>query len=137
VLYRSAIRWRLLLKPKLAVGRLAVSTGIGMAITPSAEQPKLASGALKLGAVFFHTLAHMAPVGAVVYSVQYPAVQAGPSLALAYVLAVLACLLTALCLKELVRKVRSAGGYFTMHSVALGHLAGFTTSWLWFIYAGP
>ena len=136
MLYRSAIQWWLLLKPKLTVGRLAVSTGVEMGVTPSAEQPKLASGALNLSAVFFHTLSYMAPVGGLVYSVQYPAVQAGTSLGLAYVFATFACLLTALCLKELVRKVRSSGGYFVMHSVALGHFAGFTTSWLWFIYAG-
>ena len=33
-----------------------------------------------------------------------------------------------------VRKVRSAGGYFVIHSVALGHFVGFTTSWLWFLF---
>jgi ABC-type transport system substrate-binding protein len=33
-----------------------------------------------------------------------------------------------------VKKVRSAGGYFVIHSVALGDTAGFTTSWLYFLY---
>src|SRR5262245_38779909 len=113
-----------------------VSTGVEVGVTPSAEQPKLAAGTLNLSAVFFHTLSYISPVGGLVFSVQYPAVQAGSSLTLAYVLATVACLLTALCLKELVRKVRSSGGYFVIHAVALGHLAGFTTSWLWFISAG-
>ena len=58
----------------------------------------------------------------------------GGSLTLAWILATVACLLTALCLKEVVGKVRSAGGYFVIHSVALGHFVGFTTSWLWFLF---
>jgi len=100
----------------------------------SAEQPKLATGALGLGAQLFQSITHMAPVAGIVFSVQYMASQGGASLTLAYILATIACTLTALCLKELVRKVRSPGGYFVIHSVALGHFAGFTTSWMYFIY---
>ena len=76
----------------------------------------------------------MAPAAGIVFSTQYMASQGGASHALAYVLATIACTLSALCLKELVKKVRSAGGYFVIHSVALGDAAGFTTSWLYFIY---
>src|SRR5438045_7362099 len=76
----------------------------------------------------------MAPAAGIVFSVQYMASQGGASHTLAYILATLACLFTALCLKEVVRKVRSAGGYFVIHSVALGHFVGFTTSWLWFLF---
>src|SRR5262245_59387559 len=98
------------------------------------EQPRLAAGALGLGAQLFQSITHMAPAAGIVFSVQYMASQGGASHALAYILATLACLFSALCLKELVRKIRSAGGYFVIHSVALGHGAGFTTSWLWFMY---
>jgi amino acid transporter len=104
------------------------------AIAQPVGQPKLATGALGLGAQLFQSITHMAPVAGIVFSVQYMATQGGASLTLAYVLATIACTLTALCLKELVRKVRSAGGYFVIHSVALGHFAGFTTSWFYFMY---
>jgi amino acid transporter len=76
----------------------------------------------------------MAPAAGVIFSAQYMASKGGGSLTLAWLLATIACLLTALCLKEVVRKVRSAGGYFVIHSVALGHFVGFTTSWLWFLF---
>src|SRR4029079_3757739 len=52
------------------------------------------------------------------------------------VLATVVCALTAFCLVDVVRKVRSAGGYFVIHSVALGRTVGFTTSWLWFLDEG-
>src|SRR5437762_8545209 len=105
-----------------------------MAMAQPVEQPKLATGALGLGAQLFQSITHMAPAAGIIFSVQYMATQGGASLALAYVLATIACGLTAFCLKELVNKVRSPGGYFVIHSVALGHFAGFTTSWMYFLY---
>ncbi|MBV9354808.1 MAG: APC family permease, partial [Chloroflexi bacterium] len=100
----------------------------------SAQQPRLAAGALGLAGQLFQSITHMAPAAGVIFSAQYMASKGGGSLTLAWILACVACLLTALCLKEVVRKVRSAGGYFVIHSVALGHFVGFTTSWLWFLF---
>jgi amino acid transporter len=100
----------------------------------SAQQPRLAAGALGLAGQLFQSITHMAPAAGVIFSAQYMASKGGGSLTLAWILATIACLLTALCLKEVVRKVRSAGGYFVIHSVALGHFVGFTTSWLWFLF---
>src|ERR1700681_5122623 len=109
-----------------------------MAATPQAVgqtgQPKLDAGALSLTNQLFQSITHMAPAAGIVFSVQYMASKGGGSMGLAFILAMFACLLTALCLKEVVRKVRSAGGYFVIHSVALGHFVGFTTSWLWFLF---
>jgi len=99
-----------------------------------AEQPRLAAGAIGLAGQLFQSITHMAPAAGVIFSAQYMATKGGGSLTLAWILATIACLLTAICLKEVVRKVRSAGGYFVIHSVALGHLVGFTTSWLWFLF---
>jgi amino acid transporter len=100
----------------------------------STRQPALAAGTLGLWGQLFQAVTHMAPAAGIVFSTQYMASQGGASHALAYVIATIACTLSALCLKELVKKVRSAGGYFVIHSVALGDAAGFTTSWLYFIY---
>jgi len=94
----------------------------------SVEQPRLAAGAIGLAGQLFQSITHMAPAAGVIFSAQYMASKGGGSLTLAWLLATIACLLTALCLKEVVRKVRSAGGYFVIHSVALGHCVGFTTS---------
>lgn len=100
----------------------------------SGEQSRLASGAIGLAGQLFQSITHMAPAAGVIFSAQYMASKGGASLTLAWIIATVACLLTALCLKEVVRKVRSAGGYFVIHSVALGHFVGFTTSWLWFLF---
>src|SRR6478672_9657833 len=97
------------------------------------QQPRLAAGAIGLAGQLFQSITHMAPAAGVIFSAQYMASKGGGSLTLAWIIATVACLLTALCLKEVVRKVRSAGGYFVIHSVALGHFVGFTTSWLWFL----
>src|ERR1700682_4223386 len=102
--------------------------------TLSIERPKLAAGAIRLGGQLVPSITHMAPAAGVIFSAQYMASKGGGSLTLASIIATVACLLTALCLKEVVRKVRSAGGYFVIHSVALGHFVGFTTSWLWFLF---
>src|SRR3982074_2877362 len=98
------------------------------------EQPRLAAGAIGLAGQLFQSITHMAPAAGVIFSAQFMASKGGGSLTLAWILATVACLLTALCLKEVVGKVRSAGGYFVIHSVALGHFVGFTTSWLWFLF---
>src|SRR5438105_24913 len=105
-------------------------------LTFPAQQPRLAAGALGLAGQLFQSITHMAPAAGVIFSAQYMASKGGGSLTLAWILATIACLLTALCLKEVVGKVRSAGGYFVIHSVALGHFVGFTTSWLWFLDEG-
>ena len=100
----------------------------------STKQPALAAGTLGLWGQLFQAVTHMAPAAGIVFSTQYMASQGGASHALAYVLATVACTLSALVPQGLVKKVRSAGGYFVIHSVALGDAAGFTTSWLYFIY---
>jgi amino acid transporter len=101
----------------------------------SAEgQPTLAKGAIGLAGQLFQSITHMAPGAGVIFSAGFMASRGGGSLALAWAFATVACMLTAICLVDVVRKVRSAGGYFVIHSVALGHFVGFSTSWLWFLF---
>jgi amino acid transporter len=107
-----------------------------MATVQPLEQPRLAAGALGLANQLFQSIAHMAPAAGVVFTVQYMASKGGGAMSLAFILATICCMLTAFCLREVVRKVRSAGGYFVIHSVALGRTVGFTTSWLWFLDEG-
>src|SRR5690242_5837368 len=101
---------------------------------PGAAEPTLAKGAIGLAGQLFQSITHMAPAAGVIFSVQYMASKGGASLTLGFILATIACMLTSICLVDVVRKVRSAGGYFVIHSVALGHFVGFSTSWLWFLF---
>src|SRR6478672_2986194 len=97
-------------------------------IDRSAAEPGLAAGAIGLGGQLFQSIANMAPAAGVIFSVQFMASKGGGSLTLAFLLATVGCLLTALSMREVVRKIRSAGSFFVIHSVALGHFVGFTTS---------
>jgi len=102
--------------------------------TAATAQPTLAKGAIGLAGQLFQSITHMAPAAGVIFSAGYMATRGGGSHALAWLIATIACALTAICLVDVVRKVRSAGGYFVIHSVALGHFVGFSTSWLWFLF---
>ena len=95
---------------------------------PAAGEATLAKGAIGLAGQLFQSITHMAPAAGVIFSVRYMASKGGASLTLGFILATVACMLTSVCLVDVVRKVRIAGGYFVIHSVALGHFAGFTTS---------
>src|SRR5437870_1309068 len=98
------------------------------------EQPRHMGGAVGLAGLLFQSITQMAPAAGIIFSVQYMASQGGASLGLGFITATVACLLTALCLKEVVQKVRSAGGWFVINMVGLGSTAGFLTSWLYMLY---
>src|SRR5581483_11992980 len=100
----------------------------------AAGEARLAANSLGVVAQFFQSMTHMAPAAGVIFSAQYMATQGGASHPLAWALATVAALLAAYCLRTLVAKIHSAGGYFTIHSVALGHGLGFVSSWLYFLY---
>src|SRR5207244_4878443 len=74
-------------------------------LAAAAEQPRLMGGAIGLAGLLFQSITHMAPAAGVIFSVQYMASQAGAALGLGFILATVACLLTALCMKEVVQKV--------------------------------
>src|SRR5437867_13216398 len=97
-----------------------------------AQQPRLAAGAICLAGQLFQSITHMAPAAGVIFSAQYMATKGGGSHALAWLLATIAVCLSAWCLREVARKVRSAGGHCVIRSVALGHFVRFSTGWLWF-----
>ena len=99
----------------------------------AAQEPRLAAGAVGLGGQLFQSITNMAPAAGVIFTVQFMASKGGGSLTLAFLLATLGCLLTALSMRQVVRKIRSAGSFFVIHSVALGHFVGFTTSWVWLL----
>jgi amino acid transporter len=99
----------------------------------STQSTTLRSGAIGAASQLFQSIAHIGPATGVIFALPFMVSKGGGAMPLAAACAMVCILLTGLCLRELVTKVRSAGGYFTIHSVALGHFAGFTTSWLWFL----
>jgi len=100
---------------------------------PRPEATRLRSGAIGAASQLFQSIAHIGPATGVIFALPFMVSKGGGAMPLATGFAMVCILLTGLCLRELVTKVRSAGGYFAIHSVALGHFAGFTTSWLWFL----
>jgi amino acid transporter len=104
----------------------------GAAATPD-RSTTLRSGAIGAAAQLFQSIAHIGPATGVIFAVPFMVSKGGGAVPLAAFFAMVCIILTGLCLKELVSKVRSAGGYFAIHSVALGPFVGFTTSWMWFL----
>ncbi len=99
----------------------------------STERSGLRSGAIGAASQLFQSIAHMGPATGVIFAMPFMVSKGGGTMPLAAFFAMICILLAGMCLREVVRKVRGASGYFGIHSVALGHFAGFTTSWLWFL----
>jgi amino acid transporter len=99
----------------------------------SGETTRLRSGAIGAVSQLFQSIAHIGPATGVIFAMPFMVSKGGGAMPLASFFAMVCILLAGLCLREVVRKVRSASGYFSIHSVALGHFVGFTTSWLWFL----
>jgi amino acid transporter len=93
----------------------------------------LRSGAIGAAAQLFQSIAHIGPATGVIFAIPFMVSKTGGAMPLAVFCAMVCILLAGLCLREVVRKVSSASGYFGIHSVALGPFWGFTTSWLWFL----
>lgn len=98
---------------------LAVSTG----------RDDLARGAIGLREVLFQSVTHMAPAGAVAFSIAVGAAYAGGSLSLSVLLALVACLLVASSIGQLARHLPSAGGFYTYAARGLHPWVGFLVGW--------
>jgi amino acid transporter len=102
--------------------------------TATHREGQLAADAIGSTRQVFQSITHIGPAAGVIFSVQYMASQGGPVLPLAWLLAMVGALFAAYCLRQLVAQVRGAGGYFVMHSKALGKNVGFLSSWVYLIY---
>lgn len=101
--------------------------------TGSTETTRLRSGAIGAAAQLFQSIAHIGPATGVIFAMPFMVSKGGGAMPLAAFCAMVCILLAGMCLREVVRKVSGASGYFAIHSVSLGHFVGFTTSWLWFL----
>ncbi len=110
---------------------MAVQSAAGTTVA----QTNLKAGALRLPSIFMQSLTMVAPGIAALFYTPVVVSQAGLGAPLAYPIAFIIVLLTAIVLAQLARAVPSAGGYFTYVSRGIHPRAGFLVSWLNIIYA--
>ena len=95
----------------------------------------LKAGALRLPSIFMQSLTMVAPGIAALFYTPVVVTQAGLAAPLAYPIAFLIVLFTAIVLAQLARAVPGAGGYYNYVSRGISPSAGFLVSWLNIIYA--
>ncbi len=100
-----------------------------------ATQPaQLRSQALGLRDVVFQGITHIAPAINVVFTLPVIAAQAGATMPISLLLAVIVCFFIANTVAQFSRYVPSSGGYYTFVSRGLGPRYGFVTTWSYLIY---
>ena len=105
------------------------------AATVTVAQTQLKAGALRLPSIFMQSLTMVAPGIAALFYTPVVVSQAGLAAPLAYPIAFIIVLFTAVVLAELAKAVPSAGGYYTYVARGIHPRAGFLVSWLNWIYA--
>jgi amino acid transporter len=105
------------------------------AATAGADAPDtgLRQGALHTGGVVMQNIANIAPAIAVLFTVQQIASYAGVAAPLAYLIAFFVTLCLGTSLGQLVRKLPSAGSYYTFISRTTSPDIGFIAAWLYFL----
>jgi amino acid transporter len=89
----------------------------------------LASEAVGLREVLFQSITHMAPAAAVAFSIIVGANFAAGALPLSVLLALVGCLLVAISIGQLAKRLPSAGGFYTYASRGLHPAVGFLVGW--------
>ena len=90
--------------------------------------------AVGLPQTLFQSITHMAPGAAIAFSIYLSIVNAGPSLPLAVLLALIACTLVAISIGQLAREMPSAGGLYSYVARALGPQAGAFVGWCYLLF---
>jgi len=98
-------------------------------------ETNLKAGALRLPSIFMQSLTMVAPGIAALFYTPVVVAQAGLAAPLAYPIAFVIVLLTAIVLAQLARAVPGAGGYYNYVARGINPSSGFLVSWLNIIYA--
>jgi amino acid transporter len=98
-------------------------------VTQTGSSPGLAREAVGLREVLFQSITHMAPAAAVAFSIVVGANFAAGALPLSVVFALIGCLLVAVSIGQLARRLPSAGGFYTYASRGLHPAVGFLVGW--------
>lgn len=83
------------------------------------------------------SITHIAPAVGLIFVLQFITTMAGLAAPLAYALAFIIVLATAVCMVQLALHLPSAGGYYTYLSRSLNPKAGFLAAWMFFLYEPP
>jgi amino acid transporter len=110
---------------------VAVQSATGTTVA----ETNLKAGSLRLPSIFMQSLTMVAPGIAALFYTPVVVAQAGLAAPLAYPIAFVIVLLTAIVLAQLARAVPGAGGYYNYVSRGINPRAGFLVSWLNIIYA--
>jgi amino acid transporter len=110
---------------------VAVQSATGTTVAETNLKP----GALRLPSVFMQSLTMVAPGIAALFYTPVVVGQAGLAAPLAYPIAFIIVLLTAIVLAQLARAVPGAGGYYNYVSRGINPSSGFLVSWLNIIFA--
>jgi len=97
-------------------------------------ETNLKAGALRLPSIFMQSLTMVAPGIAALFYTPVVVAQAGLAAPLAYPIAFVIVLLTAIVLAQLARAIPSAGGYYNYVSRGVSPSSGFLVSWMNLIY---
>ena len=110
---------------------MTASTATGTTVA----ETNLKAGSLRLPSIFMQSLTMVAPGIAALFYTPVVVAQAGLAAPLAYPIAFVIVLLTAIVLAQLARAVPGAGGYYNYVSRGINPTSGFLVSWLNLIYA--
>lgn len=106
--------------------------------SPAADSRQvLRANALSFPSVLMQSITHIAPATGLVFVLQFITTMAGLAAPLAYAVAFLIVLATAVCMVQLALHLPSAGGYYTYLSRSLNPKAGFLAAWMFFLYEPP
>ena len=110
---------------------MAVQSATGTTVA----ETNLKAGSLRLPSIFMQSLTMVAPGIAALFYTPVVVAQAGLAAPLAYPIAFVIVLLTAIVLAQLARAVPGAGGYYNYVSRGINPSSGFLVAWLNIIYA--
>jgi amino acid transporter len=101
---------------------------------PEASSPALKAGALGLPEVIMQAVSHIGPAAGTLTALAFITSLTGIATPITFVFGGAVCLLIAIALTQLAKKIHGAGGYFTYVAQTVGPRAGFMTAWLYFLY---
>src|SRR5438477_7130680 len=101
---------------------------------PARTFDHLREHSIGLPQVLFQSITHMAPAAAVAYSIYISVPFSRQALALSVLLALVACLCSAVAIGQLAKLEPSAGGLYSYAARALGPWAGFNVAWLFILF---
>src|SRR5436309_7790911 len=104
------------------------------ASVPGRTFDRLRVHSIGLPQVLFQSITHMAPAAAVAYSIYISVPFSQQALALSVLLALVACLCSAVAIGQLAKLEPSAGGLYAYAARSLGPWAGFMVAWLFILF---